>query len=837
MAHKPCVVLPRAGAAEAFGSLTVSMGKLPRIALALLLLLGSLPLAAAGHDIAPIRYAATSLAPGQAAIAYNGTHFLTLWRARHIYSSLEDASGRSLSQIVAAVPFANSDILQVTAAGSGYAAIWNQESATPMLGTFSSDGVLERRVRLDGGKFVAPRLAFNGSNVLVVDQIGTPTNAIAVSVYAVTGRMVNQFVLPVLIDESYAVTQAGGDFIVVTGGRSGINEWRIAADGTIVSTLQIEAPPRRAALFDVAVTAKNGRIEIAWEQRQFTTVSSAVIQPDGSITRYVVAIGIGPVSGAAILPVDAGFAVVWNEQRTLNENRVMAALLNDAGVPLSAGPFALGKGPFTAAVTSGKVIELTLSTPPGEYAKLIADVDVNDVTPRPPGVTAIMPVRQLFPMVVGNGAGFTAVWLDKTSDAQNAMAARITPMGEALDGPGITLGVNASQPVIAHGSSGELAVWNANGHLLAARLLPSGAVFDVQPIVIGPSTSGSYNVAWNGSRFFVVWTDGRQLFGALIGPDGIATPPRPLGIQSPLSGASDLDLCWDGRQFIVVFGETTPQPCPIMECQDVPDHIRLVRVSADGIAVDSNPVGIPGYHIRAHVASSGTESMLALDDDTNTSAMLLRDDGAGIQLGPEIRLFHWINTFGSDIAWTGSQYVVTWRYAYELTGPGYIGASRISQSGIVLGSLFTPTAGPPESFPPYSIPSVAANDAGDAAIVISEVAPPSYSARARLYLTSEMAPMPSPAPVPRNVVTYVTGNTTMITWQSEGTQLGFLIEVSPDFGKSWFPRDFPGDVRTVTLTSHPQATLFRVSAIGPGGFSEPAVSTFGRIDRRRAARP
>src|SRR4051794_973959 len=98
------------------------MGRLPRIPLALLLLLASLPFFAAGHDIASIRYAPTSVAPGQAAIAYNGNHFLTLWRARHLYSSLEDASGRSLSQIVAAVPFASSDVLQVTAAGSGYAA-------------------------------------------------------------------------------------------------------------------------------------------------------------------------------------------------------------------------------------------------------------------------------------------------------------------------------------------------------------------------------------------------------------------------------------------------------------------------------------------------------------------------------------------------------------------------------------------------------------------------------------------------------------------------------------------------------------------------------------------
>jgi hypothetical protein len=216
--------------------------------------------------------------------------------------------------------------------------------------------------------------------------------------------------------------------------------------------------------------------------------------------------------------------------------------------------------------------------------------------------------------------------------------------------------------------------------------------------------------------------------------------------------------------------------------------------------------------------------------------MIVRDDGGRLQLGPEVRLFQWINTYGSDIAWTGSHYLIAWRYSFGLKGPAWIGVSRIGPSGIPFDLLFTPTAGPPEDGPPYSAPSVATNDAGEAAVVISEVTPPSYSARVRLYLSSEMAPMPPPPAAPRNVVTYITGNTTVITWQSDGPQLGFAIEMSPDFGKSWFRRAFPGDVRSLRLVSDPRATLFRVSAIGPGGFSEPVVSTFGRMDRRRAER-
>jgi hypothetical protein len=451
-------------------------------------------------------------------------------------------------------------------------------------------------------------------------------------------------------------------------------------------------------------------------------------------------------------------------------------------------------------------------------------------------------VRQLFPVVTGNGAGFTAAWMDKSKDSQNAVAGRVTAMGEALDGPGITLSVPASSPpAIAHGSTGELTVWNANGHLMAARI-SLGAVFDAPPIVIAPSTSGFYAVAWSGSRFFVVWTDGSQLFGAFVGPDGIATPPRPLGIQSPLHSASALDLAWDGQQFILVFAEITPgpNPCHIEGCVELPDRIRLLRVSADGIAIDTDPVRIPGVHVRAHVASSGTESMIALDNNTDTSAMLVSDAGAVLRLGPEVPLFHWLNSYGSDIAWTGSQYVVAWRYSWSngplLNSPAWIGISRLSQLGVPFGSLFTPTAGPPESGPDFLPVAVAADDAGDAAIVVSEIAPPSYAARARLYLMSELTPMPAAPRAPRNVVTYVTEKTTLITWES-GTQAGFLIEGSPDFGKTWFPFATVLDMRSVTLPGDANGILFRVSAIGPGGFSEPAVSTIGSsTERRRAAR-
>jgi len=799
--------------------------------LILFLFLLPLPLIAAGHDISSIRYAPSDLPAGNATIAYNGKNFLTLWPTPiHIFGSLAGATGAPLGPSFAAVPFASSIVVQSTAAGSGYLAIWN-DPVKPTLGVFNAEGVLERRVPLEGDPLIAPLLAFNGTNVLVADRSSQT------AIYDLNGRLVNRFLLPTSASDAIAITAIGGDFIVVAAGKSGIKEWRVAVDGTIVSTLAVMPPPINISqsTYEIAVTAKSGRVAMVWTQRGFSTVSSAIIQPDGEINRYVLASALGPVSGPDILPIDGGFLAAWNEQRNLSERKVVAALMTDNGVPFGARPADLGNGSFTSAASSGKTIALTLASSPARL--LFADVDAGVISPRAPSPIAT-PVRQLLPAVAGNGAGFAAAWLDSSSDSQRAMAGRVSATGEALDGPGINLGESGQLRTlaIAHGASGELIVWSAHNHLVAARLTPFGATLDPTPIVIAPlaSSAATCRATWNGSRFFVVWTDGMQLFGAFIGADGIASPTRPLSIQDQAQRVvMDPHVAWDGRQFILVYGESQIRGCGDVGCTLTADDIRVLRVSADGIAIDTNPPRIPGFHVRAHVASSGTESLIALDSTFDTTAMIVRDEGGVLQLGPEIPLFHWFSHFGSDVAWTGSLYVVAWRYELLRSGRGWIGAARISQSGTPFGWLFTPAAGSAEMGNFNT--SVAANDAGDAAVVISEMAPPAYLARARLYLTSEMAPMPDAPPPPRNVVVYPSGANSSIIWQSDERGDEFLVEASGDSGANWSPVAVTAGAGSTTVNV-PANLLFRVRAIGPGGLSEAAVATVGIIERRRAAR-
>jgi hypothetical protein len=809
-----------------------------------LLLLLPLSLFAAGRDVSAVRYAPSDSSAGSPAVAFNGNRFLTLWpMSLHIYGSLADPASGTMQAAFPVVPFASANALQLTPAGGGYLAIWNQQDL-PSLSTLTSEGVFERSVRIDVTKLNAPRLAFNGSHILIVDQITTPPGAIGVSLYDLSGALVRRFPLPVFINESYAVTETAGQFAVVTAGRSGVNEWRVANDGTIVSTLQILPPPTNPFLsvYNVAVTSKSGSIAIAWLQLQLGTLSSAVIQPNGTVTQMSLPNGgVPPAIGLAIVPVNVGFVIAWSVRPSPPDNPgVLALRINDGGASLDARPTGVGDGTLSATASSGNAIEIAVITPPNPPSTLIATVDANGISPRPETSIAVTAVRQSVPVVTGSGSSFTAAWLDQSAGFRGSVAGRVSRDGEPLDGSGRNLGLSSfSSPAIAQGSSGALVVWGTSDSIVAARLTQFGEVLDATPILIAKQQfPESFALAWDGNRYFVVWTNGIQLLGAFVGPDGAVTIAKPLTNNQAVS-LNDLslpDVAWDGRQFIVVFGEVSFEVFCDACLPPIADHVRIMRVSANGDAIDVVPLLVPGVHFRAHVASSGAESIIALDSASDTSTMIVRVAGGVLQLDPEVPLFHWFTEIFTDVAWNGNAYVVGWRYVpATATGAGWLGASQVSQSGLALGSLFI-EAGLPDFSSASWVPSVAANDMGEVALVISEMAPPSYVARARLYLMSELAPMPPVPPAPRNVVSYLGGSSALIQWQSDGAAESFVLEESRDFGQTWFLALVVGNVNNATVPAS-VGNLFRVSAFGPGGVSAGTVTSIGSMQRHHAQRP
>jgi hypothetical protein len=101
-----------------------------RALLPFLLFVLSPSLFGAGHDISAIRTAPSNAYRGKGASASNGSRFLHLWpMAGHLYRALDDPALGARTEALPVVQLANPSgynvPVQLTAAGSGYVAIWN----------------------------------------------------------------------------------------------------------------------------------------------------------------------------------------------------------------------------------------------------------------------------------------------------------------------------------------------------------------------------------------------------------------------------------------------------------------------------------------------------------------------------------------------------------------------------------------------------------------------------------------------------------------------------------------------------------------------------------------
>jgi hypothetical protein len=417
----------------------------------------------------------------------------------------------------------------------------------------------------------------------------------------------------------------------------------------------------------------------------------------------------------------------------------------------------------------------------------------------------------------------------------------VSSSGQPIAGTDSAIGQRpVTSMAIAHSPFETLVVFS-DSNISAERLSPSGMPLNTILLWSGNTNETPMNVAaaWNGSRYFVVWCNYRQLSGAFISPGGASTQPRPLLTESNSSEEFVRpDVAWDGRNFVVVVGERPSSSCFSCPVPALPNRFRVMRVSADGDVIDSSPLVITGTHSAAHVASSGTESLITLDGSEGVSTIMAHDEGV-LTLDAETPLFPWYSFVASAVAWNGVTYAVAWRYVGSLPGQSWLGAAQVTRSGLPFGYSST-AAG---SRLPFNIAvSIGVNDAGMAAVATSELTEDSSSnMRARLYLTSELGPMPAPPAAPTNLTGYFDGPNGRLDWQQAGAEAGYAVEVSLDAGKNWnISAILPAGSRSAIVDTFLRGIFkyqYRVRALGPGGASEAKTVTMTSVLRRRAERP
>lgn len=167
------------------------------------------------------------------------------------------------------------------------------------------------------------------------------------------------------------------------------------------------------------------------------------------------------------------------------------------------------------------------------------------------------------------GMNYLVVWEDERINTdRDIFGARVSPQGEVLDPIGIPICVYTNLQTgvkVAAGDQNYLVVWtdyrNATYDIYGARVDFSGNVLDPGgfPISTGSWWESYPDVVWDGTNYFVVWTDDRNsttfddIYGARVTASGEVLDPQGIQISSEPSWEETPSVAFNGSIYFVAW--------------------------------------------------------------------------------------------------------------------------------------------------------------------------------------------------------------------------------------------------------------------------------------------
>lgn len=284
----------------------------------------------------------------------------------------------------------------------------------------------------------------------------------------------------------------------------------------------------------------------------------------------------------------------------------------------------------------------------------------------------------LFPVASFDGANYWVLFTPYSGGTSGGVitcfARRVSPTGMLLDVADLTLATVAGPYVSI--SSTALAFGNTNGllvlsqfnnttsqhHLLGALVNPDGTASAPFPIAVDDSTHINPAVAFDGTNFFVTWTQLAtsgatvgSIHGIRVSAAGTVLDPAPIAISTAPNGQSNPSVAFDGTNYLVTWLDLRNQPTLIGPPNS---DIYGARVSMAGVLLDGPP------------ASGG----------------FMIDGGGSIQRTPPHVIF------------LGNEYLVAWsNLGFSNSGLLGVRAARVSTAGTLPSGAgrTIPVIGPP----------------------------------------------------------------------------------------------------------------------------------------------
>ena len=566
----------------------------------------------------------------------------------------------------------------------------------------------------------SPAVTANGQNYLVVWRDSRFTGIFG-NLVAPDGTVsvTNGFPICTALNDQYtpAVASLGTNFLVVwqdyrkatsTRYDSDIYGARVSGTGVLIDTNNLAVCTQTNSQFHPAVAANGTNYLVVWEDSDLGggDILGARVSADGLILDapgLTIAHGANLQANPAVTATGGDFLVVWQDYRGSSTNNFEAQIY---------GARVQGDG------------------------SVVDPVGVN-LSPGTGG--------QAYPALASGGAQAFVVWQDFRNNpgttfadvygAQVEVGATLAVHGEAK----ISGAANSEvSPAVAANGTNFLVVWADNRNALltgrdiyGARLNSEGVPLDLTPLAISSATNDQSDpaVAANGADYFVAWSDKRNaadnsgpsdIYGTIVGPDGIVQQPGGIPICTATNEQLFPALSAFGTNFLVVWQDarnTVPtavrwdiygarisragdplDPFGIPICTFLPDqttpavaanpaqalviwvdsrgaagasHIYATRLAPDGTVTDTNGFVIctaAGQQLAPAVATDGTNYLAVWADSRNGSASAFDIYGARIGAGASVTPVNGLPIAlgpapqtAPAVTFNGSDYLVVWQ--------------------------------------------------------------------------------------------------------------------------------------------------------------------------------
>lgn len=476
---------------------------------------------------------------------------------------------------------ANQNAPYVARGGGGYLAVWADARTNLFYPPPWSEEQGARDIyaaRLDASGFLVdtipfvvnqdfgwqknPQAAWNGQCWLVVWETQAPTefyyaSAIYAARVAPDGTVldpdpIHVIVYPYSSSAYFSVASDGSQWVVVaegsSAGENGIFGVRVGADGGVLDPApKVLVPEAYYLNFSIRVQYADGEYLLTYDAlgankaRRFT--------PD------LAPIGLPYTPRSLLTQSDGtGYYAAWvsGGQYVGSPMSKTGVLMFPSGIPLAPSATALA---VDLGWDGARWWFATLHSTQGMVARRIAS---NGTVLDPAGIvvdpSATIFTTQELAIEGGLAGGAVLAWHDLRAGGVNpsdVYAGAISAAGAPRAGSPIALGAPAQlRPDVAAGDGFLVAFrreTSGSQQVMFQRLDAAGQPVDSAPVALGGGSQiGRTSVAWNGSLYFVVWSESGVIRGARVLPDGTVLDATPIaimpGITPDVAGLGDLFL-------------------------------------------------------------------------------------------------------------------------------------------------------------------------------------------------------------------------------------------------------------------------------------------------------